>query len=91
MRELRTNGLDQALVEVAKVGRRLLGICLGMQMLVDSSTENGAHVGLGLIPSNVLPIATKQILMAEKEGKCLISVGCHCLPLLEGYLGKQPA
>ena len=54
--ELRSRNLDQALHAVVKEGRPLLGICLGMQMLLDVSNENGVHEGLGLIRGSVKPI-----------------------------------
>lgn len=50
MDELRQRGLVDALREYAASGRPLLGICLGMQMLLDGSDEFGAGAGLGLIP-----------------------------------------
>lgn len=48
MRELRRTGFDQAVLDHADAGRQLLGICLGMQLLLDSS-EEGSQPGLGLI------------------------------------------
>ena len=56
MAELQALGMDEALKTVANAGRPVLGICLGMQMLMDTSTEHGQHPGLGLIPGVVLPI-----------------------------------
>ncbi len=51
MDELRQRGLVDALREYAASGRPLLGICLGMQMLLDGSDEfNESGAGLGLIP-----------------------------------------
>lgn len=46
--ELQVRGLDVALREFASKGKPLLGICLGMQLLADSS-EEGVEGGLGLI------------------------------------------
>ena len=53
---LRRSGLDRAVLREAEKGKPLLGICLGMQMLFDYSTEYGRHEGLGLIPGSVQPI-----------------------------------
>lgn len=49
MARLRERGLVEAIVDFAASGRPLLGICLGMQLLLDGS-EEGESFGLGLIP-----------------------------------------
>ena len=56
MAELQELGMDEALKRFAHIGRPVLGICLGMQMLLDNSTEHGRHLGLGLIPGTVTSI-----------------------------------
>lgn len=48
MAELRTRGLNEALRSAVTDGVPLLGICLGMQMLAQSSLEFGESAGLGL-------------------------------------------
>ena len=50
------SGLDRAVLRETAQGKPLLGICLGMQLLFDFSTEYGFHDGLGLIPGSVQPI-----------------------------------
>ena len=42
--------------EVVRAGKPMLGICVGHQMLFESSCEKGSHKGLGLIPGQVVPI-----------------------------------
>ncbi|OGT54534.1 MAG: imidazole glycerol phosphate synthase, glutamine amidotransferase subunit [Gammaproteobacteria bacterium RIFCSPHIGHO2_12_FULL_63_22] len=51
------NGLVDALREHATAKQRpLLGICLGMQLLMDEGREAGRHAGLGLIKGIVEPL-----------------------------------
>ena len=54
--KLRVSGLDRSVRDAAEVGKPLLGICLGMQLLFDKSFEYGEHDGLGLIPGRVVPM-----------------------------------
>jgi glutamine amidotransferase len=53
MRRLAALGLDEAIRERAAAGVPLLGICLGMQLLFDSSDEHEGAAGLGLLPGTV--------------------------------------
>jgi glutamine amidotransferase len=56
MRRIRRAGLDSFLRDWAGAERPLLGICLGMQLLFDSSTEMGGAEGLGILPGDVTPL-----------------------------------
>ena len=55
--KLRATGLDRVIIEEAKAGKPLLGICLGMQLLLERSFEYGEHKGLGLIEGDIVPIS----------------------------------
>ncbi|EQC2226336.1 TPA: imidazole glycerol phosphate synthase subunit HisH [Listeria monocytogenes] len=53
MKELTRRGLDKTLKEIAAIGKPILGVCLGMQLLLESSNEHSFTSGLGLIPGHV--------------------------------------
>jgi glutamine amidotransferase len=53
MRRLRALGLDGLIRERAEAGVPVLGICLGMQLLFESSTEHEGARGLGLLGGTV--------------------------------------
>lgn len=57
IQKLRDTGLDNLVREVAACGTPVMGICLGMQLLLDKSYEFGEHAGLSLIPGEVRPIS----------------------------------
>ncbi len=59
MRRLAELGLDEVLPERAAAGVPLLGICLGMQLLFESSTEHRGAVGLGVLPGDVTYLDTR--------------------------------
>lgn len=71
MRMLDEQGLTLALTEFAASGRPLLGICLGMQFLLDSSEEGTAH-GLGLIPGRSVRFAADSGLRVPHMGWNLV-------------------
>ena len=81
--KLRATGLDQVLLEEAARGKKIMGICLGMQMLFEESFEYGIHKGLGLIPGRVVPMAGY-----IPEGLKIPHIGWN--PLILKGEGKHP-
>lgn len=62
METLRSSGLDQAMIEAVKArGVKILGICLGMQLLGSHGTEDGEIDGLGLIQNKVDKFTEKEL------------------------------
>ena len=56
-RKLRDTGMADVVRHEAASGKPIMGICLGMQLLLDKSYEYGEHEGLGLIHGSVRPIS----------------------------------
>lgn len=55
-RKLDVSGLSELIVNEVRAGKKILGICLGMQMLFERSYEYGEHRGLGLLKGEVVPM-----------------------------------
>jgi glutamine amidotransferase len=81
MAELRSHGLNTVVREVAARGTPLLGICLGMQMLLDESEEFGITAGLGLIPGRVVSVPSKT---ADGHPQKIPHIGWNALVLPHG-------
>jgi imidazole glycerol phosphate synthase glutamine amidotransferase subunit len=61
MSELRAQGLDVALRERLADERPVLGICLGLQLAVEWSEEDGGVDGLGLLPGNAVRLQARRV------------------------------
>ncbi|MBO9534509.1 MAG: imidazole glycerol phosphate synthase subunit HisH [Solirubrobacteraceae bacterium] len=89
MRRIRALDLEGPLRELAAEGKPLIGLCLGMQLLLDGSEELGGDAGLGLIPGTVQQLDT--------QGLKLPHIGWNALtlrrpehPLLAGLPDPLP-
>ena len=53
MSSLKKSGLDIAIKEFIGKGKPFLGVCIGMQVLLSSTEEDGGHDCLGIVPGKV--------------------------------------
>jgi glutamine amidotransferase len=87
MDRVRQGGLDELVAGRVEAGVPVLGICLGMQLLFEASSENEGSDGLGLLGGQVAPI--------EANGYKVPHIGWSPVrwarpsPLTEG-LGEEP-
>jgi imidazole glycerol-phosphate synthase subunit HisH len=61
MRNIRAAGLDAVIRERAGAGVPVLGLCLGMQLLFETSEEHEGAAGLGLLPGSVTALRAPKI------------------------------
>tara|TARA_B100000989_G_C19526278_1_gene467023 strand:+ start:146 stop:757 length:612 start_codon:yes stop_codon:yes gene_type:complete len=59
MEKIKSLKIDQVIKESIKKNSKILGICLGFQLLCSSSTEGGYEAGLGLINDNIIKMENK--------------------------------
>lgn len=85
MEKLKRTGLDRVVINAARSGKKLLGICLGMQLLFERSFEYGECPGLGLLKGEVIPMhgsIPSELMIPHIGWNALIKKRAH--PLLDG-------
>ncbi len=82
MSDLRQRGLIEPIAEAITAGKPFLGICLGMQLLFDTSYEGGEHRGLGILPGKVVRFDLPLPLKVPHMGWNQLEVRRPC-PLLD--------
>lgn len=91
MAELRSHGLDLAVREAVESGKPYLGICLGLQLLFDSSEEAPGEEGLGILPGTVRRFPEGELKVPHMGWNQVnpASVEAAACPLLKGIEGRS--
>ena len=74
---LEQTSLKQLVIDRARAGVPLMGICLGMQLLFERSFEYGEYEGLGLIKGDVVPLSG----LPETESLKIPQIGWNALDI----------
>jgi glutamine amidotransferase len=88
MSGLRRHGLDEALRERAAAGSPILGICLGLQLALDESEEDGGVTGLGLVPGRAVRLRSGRI---PRIGWAELDGGGETYWYAHSYAAETPA
>ncbi|MCH4888519.1 imidazole glycerol phosphate synthase subunit HisH [Acidaminobacter sp. JC074] len=73
MKKLKEKNLVEVLDKHVSAGKPLVGICLGMQLLYDSSYEGGYYKGLGFIPGDIVPFDEEEVKVPQMGWNTLTS------------------
>jgi imidazole glycerol-phosphate synthase subunit HisH len=88
MAGLRRRGLDDALSERARAGRPTLGICLGLQLALEESEEDGGVRGLGLVPGRAVRLRCGRV---PRIGWADVEPGGETYWFAHSYAAETPA
>jgi imidazole glycerol phosphate synthase glutamine amidotransferase subunit len=88
MAGLRARELDVALRERAASGRPTLGICLGLQLALEESEEDGGTAGLGLVPGRAVRLRDGRV---PRIGWAMVEPGGDAFWFAHSYAAETPA
>jgi len=88
MAGLRERGLDTALCERASAGRPILGICLGLQLALVESEEDGGVAGLGLVPGRAVRLREGRV---PRIGWAAVDPDGEAYWFAHSYAAESPA
>lgn len=88
MQGLAARGLDVALRERVQAGRPTLGICLGLQLALESSEEDGGVRGLGLLPGRSVRLRGDRV---PRIGWARVEPGGEAYYFAHSYAADTPA
>jgi imidazole glycerol-phosphate synthase subunit HisH len=85
---LRASGHDRILQERVEAGRPVLGICLGLQLALEESEEDGGVAGLGLLPGRAYRLREGRV---PRMGWVPVEPGGDAFYFAHSYACETPA
>jgi imidazole glycerol phosphate synthase glutamine amidotransferase subunit len=88
MEGLKQRGTDVVLRERHTAGRPILGICLGLQLALDESEEDGGVPGLGLVPGRAVRLLSERV---PRIGWATVEPSGEAFWFAHSYVAETPA
>jgi imidazole glycerol phosphate synthase glutamine amidotransferase subunit len=88
MKGLRDRGLDAALRERFRSGRPILGICLGLQLALEATEEDGGVPGLGFLPGRAVRLRDGRV---PRIGWAAVEPEGEAFYFAHSYAAETPA